>query len=156
MNTVLQNTAAVCVVLIAAEAVSRLCPENAMIHFVRGLAVLALLSSLVSSVFSLNWEISLSRNTAKNTREELSGYIQEQTEWAVQAETERYLEGLLDAAGLRAEKIEAFTDILDDSGIVLTKVNAVFPYETDAQRGLVLLRNVLGDEIELEVQTDGR
>ena len=156
MNTVLQNTAAVCVVLIAAEAVGRLCPENAMVHFVRGLAVLALLSSLVSSVFSSNWEISLPKGAAENAGEELSGYVQEQTEWAVQAETVRYLEGLLASAELRAEKIEAFTDISDDSGIVLTKVSAVFAFETDAQRGQALLRGVLGDEIAVEVQTDGR
>lgn len=156
MNTVLQNAAAVCVVLIAAEAVGRLCPENAMVHFVRGLAVLALLSSLISSVFSSNWEISLPGSTVENTREELSDYVQEQTEWVVQAETERYLEGLLAAAGIQAEKIEAYTDILDDSGIVLTKVNAVFTYEQDRERGLVLLRSVLGDEIDLEVQTYGR
>lgn len=156
MNTVLQNTAAVCMVLIAAEAVGRLCPENAMIHFVRGLAVLALLSSLVSSVFSSNWDISLPENAMENTRDELSSYVQEQTEWAVQAETERYLEGLLAAAGIQAEKIEAFTDISDESGIVLTKVSALFAFETDAQRGQVLLRNVLGDDITVEVKTDGR
>ena len=156
MNTVLQNTAAVCVVLIAAEAVSRLCSENAMVHFVRGLAVLALLSSLVSSVFSSRWEISLPQTTAGSAGEELSSYVQEQTEWAVQAETARYLEGLFAAAGLRAEKIEAFTDISDDSGIVLTKVSAVFAYETDAQRGQALLCSVLGDEIAVEVRTDGR
>lgn len=156
MNTVLQNTAAVCVVLIAAEAVGRLCPEDAMVHFVRGLAVLALFSSLVFSVFSSDWEIPLPQNGLENAREELSDYVNEQTEWAVQAETVRYIEGLFGAAGLQAEKIEAFTDIREDSGIVLTKVSAVFTYETDAQRGQALLRSVLEDEIAVEVQTDGR
>ena len=156
MNTVLQNTAAVCAVLIAAELVGRLCPENAMVHFVRGLAVLTLLTSLAFSVFTADWEISLPQTAVENTREELSDYVKEQTEWAFQAETVRYLEGLFAASGVRAEKIEAFTDNLEDSGIVLTKVTALFAYEQDKERGLALLRGVLGDEIAVEVQTDGR
>lgn len=156
MNTVLQDTAAICVVLIAAEAVERLCSEDAMVHFVRGMAVLALLSSLVASALSCDWPLSLPDSSVENTKSELSGYLEEQTEWAVQEETERYLQGLFAAAGLVAEKIEAFTDIREGSGIVLTKVSVAFAYETDTERARALLRSTLGDEIELEVQTNGR
>ena len=74
---------------------------------------------------------------------------------AAEEEARRSLEGLLAVAGLEAEKIEIFTDINQDSSIVLTKISAVFLYESDAERAGALFRNTLGDEIEIEVKTDG-
>lgn len=156
MNTVLQNTAVICGVLVAAELAARLCSKDAMMNFVRALTVLVLLTSFLASLFSVDLDFSVSDQKAEETREELSGYVQEQTEAAFCSEMETFLEGLLAVAGLRAEKIEVITDIGEDSGIVLRKVRAVFAYASDSQRAIALLENTLGKDIDLEVQTDGR
>lgn len=156
MNSFWQNLAVVCVVLAASELVGQLCSKNAMVGFVRALAVLVLLGSTVSSLFSLNWDFSQPMRETNQAGEELSGLVVERTAEAARKETERYLEGLLETAGLRAEKIEAFTDIGEDGSIVLTKASVTFLYESDSQRAWALLTNTLGDETEVEVKTDGR
>lgn len=156
MKPVLQDIAAICVVLVATELVGRLCSKNAMVNFVRALAVLVLLVSAVTPLFSVEWDFSQPMRKTEQAGEELSGFLQEQTAEAAETETENYLQGLLAAAGMKAEKIEVFTDIREDNSIVLTKVSAAFAYESDSQRAWTLLKNALGDDIEVEVQTDGR
>jgi len=156
MKSVLQDMAVICMVLAATELVGWLCSKNAMVNFVRALAVLVLLVSAVTPLFSVEWDFSQPMRKTEQAGEELSGFIQEQTAGAVEAETKNYLQGLLAAVGMKAEKIEVFTDIGEDNSIVLTKVSAVFAYESDSQRARALLENTLGDDIEVEVQTDGR
>lgn len=156
MKAVLQDLTMICMVLAATELAGRLCSKNAMVNFVRALAVLVLLVSAVTPLFSVEWDFSQPMRKTEQAGEELSGFIQEQTAEAAEVETERYLQGLLAVAGIEAEKIEVLTDIGEDNRIVLTKVSAAFAYESDAQRAWALLKNTLGDDIEVEVQTDGR
>ncbi|WP_322182737.1 hypothetical protein [Neglectibacter caecimuris] len=156
MNTVLQNAAVICIILVATELASRLCEKDAMVNFVKALTILVLLTSFLASLFSVELDFSVSDRKSEETREELSGYVQEQTEAAFQSEMKTYLEGLFAVAGLQAEKIEVMTDIGEDSGIVLRKVRVVFAYASDSQRAIALLENTLGKDIDLEVQTDGR
>lgn len=156
MKSVLQDMAAICIVLAVTELVGRLCSKNAMVNFVRALAVLVLLISAITPLFSVKWDFSQPMRETEQAGEELSGFIQEQTAEAAETEMVNYVRGLLAAAGLEAEKIEVITDIGEDNSIVLTKVSAAFAYESDSQRAWVLLKNTLGDDIEVEVQTDGR
>lgn len=156
MKSILQDMAAICIVLAVTELVGRLCSKNAMVNFVRALAVLVLLASAITPLFSMEWDLSQPMRKTEQAGEELSGFIQEQTAEAAEMEMVNYLRGLLAAAGLEAEKIEVITDIGEDNSIVLTKVSAAFVYENDSQRAWVLLKNTLGDDIEVEVQTDGR
>ncbi len=155
MNGVLESLGGICVVLAASELAGRLCPQNAMVGFVRALAVLVLLFSAVFSLTGVDWDLSQPAQRLRETGEELSVYIEEQEGEALEMETEEYLSGLLKAANIPPEKIEAVTDIGEDGCIVLTKVSVVFAYESDRQRALGLLQNVLGDT-ELEVKTSGR
>ena len=74
---------------------------------------------------------------------------------AAQEELTSYLERLLAAAGLEAEKIQAAADIGEDGSIVCTGVSAWFRYPSDGERAWALLRGVLGEEIRIEVMTDG-
>ena len=151
MNTVLQNAAVICIILVATELASRLCEKDAMVNFVKALTILVLLTSFLASLFSVELDFSVSDRKSEETR-----YVQEQTEAAFQSEMKTYLEGLFAVAGLQAEKIEVMTDIGEDSGIVLRKVRVVFAYASDSQRAIALLENTLGKDIDLEVQTDGR
>lgn len=155
MNPVLESVVTICVILIATEVIGRFCPKNAMLQFVRALVAVVLLVSAAASLFSADLDLSLSQNRAESAQEELSGYLEEQYGKAASEEAKQSLEGLFAVAGLKAEKIEIFTDINEESSIVLTKVSAVFAYESDAQRAKALLQNTLGDEIEIEVKTDG-
>lgn len=157
MNSFWENMAAVCTVIVVSELAGRLCGEHGMVNFVRALGILALLSSLLLSLFSLDPELdfSSSLDRAEQARGELSSYVEEQEGQAAGIELERYLQGLLGAAGIEAKKIEAVTDIGEDGRIVLKKVRAVFRYESDMERAGVLLRNTLGEETEVEVQADG-
>ena len=155
MNTVLQNAAVICIILVATELASRLCEKDAMVNFVKALTILVLLTSFLASLFSVELDFSVSDRKSEETREELSGYVQEQTEAAFQSEMKTYLEGLFAVAGLQAEKIEVMTDIGEDSGIVLAKVGAAFAYPAEGERARALLQNVLGEDVVVEVTTDG-
>lgn len=152
MNTILQNTAVICGAVIATELAARLCSKDAMVNFVRALTVLVLLISFLVSLGSVDLDFSLSYQKTEESQEELSGYVQEQTEAAFRSEAITYVEGLFAVAGLQAKKIEVITDIGEDSSIVLRKVSAVFAYDSDAQRAKALLENTLGKDIDLEVQ----
>lgn len=155
MNSVMESTSTVCVVLVAVEIVSQLCPKNGMVRFVKGFVSLVLLASVATSLLSLDWDLESPKNKSDAIQEELSGYVQEQCGQAAEREIKRSIEGLLAVAGLEAEQIEIFTDIDGDSRIVLTKISAVFLYESDAQRARALLENTLGEEIDIEVKING-
>ncbi len=156
MNTVLKSFIAVCSVLMATELAGRLCSKNAMVKFVRALAALALLASVLTGISPLDWDFSGSEQKAEQAREELSGYVEDQLEEAAKEDAQSYLSGLLAAAGLEAEKMELVTDIGENGSIVLTKVKVVFAYESDAERARALLSQTIGEETEVEVQTNGR
>lgn len=147
---------AVCAVLAAVELAARLCSQNAMVDFVRGLAVLVLLVSAVSGLFSLEWDLTGPQTRTEQAQEELSAYVSDQLEAAARQDMAQWVEGLLASAQIKAEKIAVDTDITDDGSIVLTKVSALFAYHSEAERAGALLKNTLGEETEVEVQTDGR
>lgn len=155
-NNVLQDFIAVCVVLVATETIGRLCPKNSMLNFVRGLTVLVLLISTALPLFSAEWTASVPMQQSANAGEELSEYIQTEIMQAAESEFAEYLRGLLEAAGMKAEKIEVTTDIGDDGCIVLTKAKLVFKFENECERARVLLKTTLTDAVEVEVQTNGR
>lgn len=156
MNAVVESMVAACVVLGSAELVEKLCSENAMVKFVRGLLALVLILSVVSGAASLDWDFSLSGSETAAAREELSSYLEDRIDAVFAEKEEEYLRGLLAVAGIEAEKIRLDTDIGEDGSIVLRKVSLLFVYESDAERARALLRNTLGEETEVEVQIDGR
>ncbi len=147
---------AVCTVIAASELAGRLCSESGMVKFVRALGVTVLLVSFFASALSLEPDFSHLSWQNEQAGGELSSYVEEQTEQAAREEAARYLRGLLAAAGLEAEKIEVFTDISEENCIVLTRVDVSFSFDSDAERARVLLKNTLGEEIEVEVKADGR
>ena len=155
MNTLKATVLTVCIFLVAAEIIARFCPKNEMINFIRGLISVLLLISAVSSLFHLdiNWNVAIDQ--AQEQQNELSGYVEEQMEDSAQRELEKSIRGLLATIDLKPEKIEIFTDITDESSIVLTKVSATFFYESDAQRADADLPTVLGEQSEVEVKADG-
>lgn len=155
MAQVLESVAGICVVLAATELLSRLCSENAMVNFVRALAVLVMLLSVIAPLFSLDFELELPMGKARAAGEELTQYVEKQTEEAAREELEQYLTGLLAAAGIEAEKIQVGTDIREDGSIVLTEVDGIFPYEADRERAQVLLKNVLGNDVKVEGKSNG-
>lgn len=155
MAAVLRDIASVCIALAAAELAARLCPKNKAVSFVGALAVLVMLVSAVTPLFSLEFDISDSIRQSSQSGEELENFISGQTMSAAEKDFTEYIEGLFATVQMKAEKIEVDTDIREDGCIVLTKVSALFKFESESQRAHVLLKNTLGDEVEVEVQTDG-
>lgn len=156
MNTTMQYLGEICILLAGTELICRICSENTMIKFVRSLAALLLLVSFLASLFSLDLDLSIGADSPKAAGESLSSYVQEEMEKAQELEMEQYLKGLLASAGLEPEKIEVKIDIGEDSSIVLAGVGVVFPYESEGERAKALLKNVLGEEVIVEVQIHGR
>ncbi len=155
MKEVLESAAGICVVLAAAELIGRLCSENTMVNFVRALAVLAMLLSVIAPLFSLDFDLDLPLEKARASGEELARYVEEQTQEAAEEELEQYLTGLLSAVGIEAEKIQVGTDIREDGSIVLTEVEGIYPYEADRERAQALLKNVLGSDVKVEGKSNG-
>lgn len=156
MNGVKETVLTVCIVMIAIELITRFGPKNDMLNFVRGLIFLLLLVSGISSLFHLDIDFSLVQARAQEENTELVEYVERQTELAVQEEWKRAIKSLLAAIQLEAKKIDIKTDITEDSSIVLTKVTVTFAYETEAQRGKLLLEKAFGEEIQVEVLVHGQ
>ena len=155
MSGVFATVGGLCALLVAVEAVAALCRDNAMAGFVRGLVVTAALLSGLSSLASGGWELDFTSPAAQDTGEELASFVKGEVEQAARRELEGYVENLLAAAGVEAEKIQAAADIGEDGSIVCTGVSAWFRYPSDGERAWALLRGVLGEEIRIEVMTDG-
>lgn len=155
METITKNAAVVCGVMLAAEAAVRLCPKDKMLTFIKGLAILVLLTSSAAALLHAGWDLDLPQTAESGANPQLEAYVEDQVEAAAKEQWEAYLRGLLAAAGLEAKKIQAEVDIGGESGIVLTKAGAVFRYESEAQRGRALLENVLDPGTGLEVTWDG-
>lgn len=153
MGEILENTGAVCGVLIAGSLIVRLCPKDKMLGFVQALAALALLASMAVALVRVDWGL-FRPQTETAANPELQEYIQGQYTVAAQEDWERYIEGLLASAGMQAKKIRAETDITEDGSIVLTKAVVSFRFDSDAQRARVLLENTLPGTT-LEVTSGG-
>ena len=153
MQEMMSNAGALCGVLVAGSLIARLCPENKMLGFTQALVALVLLASMAAALVRVDWDWQLPESGAAENQE-LDAYILERYQQAAGEESQRYIEGLLAAAGLEAKKITVRTDISEDGSIVLTKASLAFRFDSDAQRALVLLRNVLPGT-EIEVTTDG-
>lgn len=152
--SVLREVAAVCGVLIVAEAAGHICSKNEMVLFVRSLTVLVLLLSAVASLCSFDWSFPEAANAGEDAGSALSEYVEAQAQSAVEARAEQSIRGLLAAAELYPEEIRIFTDIRAGDGIVLTGVRVRFRYLLDVERARALLENTLGGDLELEVGTD--
>lgn len=150
-----QDLLAVCGALVAAELIAQLCSKNEMVVFARGLAVLVLLLSWVSSLILLDWDFSRQTASLQSDNRDLSLYVQEQAQQAVESEVGQMISDVLAAAGLEPKKILVLTDISEEASIELTSVQVSFAYLSDVERARVLLKNVLGEEIKLEVVKDG-
>lgn len=155
MNAVLKSVLTLCTVLIATELLRKFCPEDRMTRFVGSLVALSLLISAVGTVLSINVDFSLSGVETEDRQEELTSYVEEQVEQAVQEDAQEYVEGLLGAAGLEAKEILVSTDRNEEGSIVLTEVAAAFTYPSEVERAKTLLQNVLGEEVRVTVETGG-
>ncbi len=154
MSTVMSSILTVCLVLIATELLRKLCPEDRMVQFVAGLIALGMLLSLVGSLLSLDVDFSFSEKQAQRQQEDLTSYVGDQLEQALQRDAQEYVEGLLAAGGLQAKEIRVLTDRNEGGSIVLTEVAAVFAYPSDGERARVLLQNVLGEEVRVNVEVE--
>ena len=151
MKELLTGALAVCGAVLLIEIATRIGGENEMLLFMRGVSVLLLLLSLCFSAARADWDLSLPTAQTAAYGEELEDFVTEQIERTAKEELAAYLKGLLAAAGLQAEKIEVQTTILEDGSIVLDKVGLLFRFQSDRERAVPLLQNMLGNEVEVEV-----
>lgn len=155
MAQVLEGASWLCTVLVALGALGQLAPKDKMVQFVQALIVLTLLASGGASLVGARWDFELPEAKALKAQGELTAFINSQYESATEEETVRAIEGLLGSAGLKAKKIDVRITSSEDSGIVLAKVSAAFAYPAEGERAHALLRNVLGDDVVIEVTVDG-
>ncbi len=153
MTEALQSAGAVCGVLIASELLSKLCPKDKMLGFVRGLTALALIASLCASAMSADWDWQIDHEKAGQNRE-LNEYMEDQYAEAARKDMEDYISGLLAAAGIEAKKIRADIHITEDGSISCTKASLTFAFESEARRARAVLSGALED-VPLEVTVDG-
>ena len=125
-----------------------------MVQFVAGLISLGMLLSLVGSLLSLDVDFSFSEKQAQRQQEDLTSYVGDQLEQALQRDAQEYVEGLLAAGGLQAKEIRVLTDRNAGGSIVLTEVAALFAYPSDRERASVLLQNALGEEVRVSVEVE--
>lgn len=151
----MENAGMVCGVLVAVELIARLCPKDKMLRFVKGLTALVLILSLAASLFHVSWDWGAPNREDGWRNQELEEYVQEQYRSAAVGEAERYLRGLLAAAGMEAEEITVELDMDGQEQIILSKAAFRFAHESDAQRARALLASALGSGTAIEVTADG-
>lgn len=154
MNEVKSTVLTICVVLIAAEIIARLVPKNRMIGFVRSLIITLLLLSVLKPFVSAEIDLgTLGEETAPNT--ELTDYVNESYEGAVQQEMSSYIAGLLQTIQVETKEIRVLTDIKDEASISIEKIEVTTRYESDRERAKALLESTVGKDLEVEVKSDG-
>lgn len=149
MTAVLQEATTVCGVLVAVEFLGNLCEETELLRFVRGVALLLLLTSFLVSLSRTDFTLSLPQSEAAATGEQLTSVVESAVEESVQQEFTDTLQGLLATIGLQAEKITVSTTKTDDGSIVLDKAELWFAYQADSERAKALLCSVIGQEVEV-------
>lgn len=153
MTGTLQAAGTVCGVLIASELLSKLCPRDKMLGFVRGLVALMLIASLCASIISADWDWQLDTDEIGNN-EALNEYMEDQYTKAAREDMEGYIRGLLGAAGIEAKKIRADIHITEDGSISCTKASLTFAFDSEARRARAVLSGALKG-VPLEVTVDG-
>lgn len=153
MENSLQAAGTMCGVLIASGLLSRLCPGDKLLSFVRGLVALVLTASLCASLISADWNWPPDVAEVGGNRE-LEEYMEDRYTAAARQEMESYIEGLLAAAGIEAKKIRADIHITEENSISCTKASLTFAFDSEAKRARALLERVL-EGIPLEVTVDG-
>lgn len=155
MAQVLEWASWLCTALIALGALGQLVPQDRMVQFVQALIILTLLASGAASVLHARWDFELPDPGGQAAVGELESFLNSQYESATEEEAVRAIKGLLAAAGLEAKKIDVLIYSLDETGIVLAKVDAAFRYPAEGERARALLQNVLGEDVVVEVTADG-
>ena len=153
MTETLQAAGTMCGVLIAAELLSRICPKERMLGFVRALVALALIVSLCAALISADWDWPAELEESGGSSE-LEEYMEDQYAAAAREDVETYIKGLLASAGIDAKKIRADIHITEDGSISCTKASLTFAFESEARRARALLAGVL-EGVPLEVTVDG-
>ena len=153
MTETLQAAGTMCGVLIAAELLSRICPKERMLGFVRALVALALIASLCAALISADWDWPAGLEESGGSGE-LEEYMEDQYAAAAREDVEAYIKGLLASAGIDAKKIRADIHITEDGSISCTKASLTFAFESEARRARALLAGVL-EGVPLEVTVDG-
>ena len=153
MTDTLQAAGAMCGVLMAAQLISRLCPRDKMLGFVRALVTLVLIASLCGALTSADWDWPADPGSIEQNRE-LNEYMEDQYTAAARQEVESYIKGLLASAGIEAKKIRADIHITEDISISCTKASLTFAFDSEARRARALLESVL-EGVPLEVTVDG-
>jgi len=154
MNGIQETVMTICVLLIGTEILCKLIPENDMIKFVRGLVVLILLISSVSRISHAEFNLSLYEGETEENAE-LSEYISETYQEAIQTETENYIKGLLAAAEVESEQVDVFLNMEGEGQLEIEKITVLVKYEVDKNRTVSVLKNVLGEDILTEVKSGG-
>lgn len=144
-----------CIVLISTEIIGKFCPKESMLSFVRSLVILMLILSTILSLTNLSFDFSVTEEEVASNQQ-LTAYVEEQLVEKAEEELRTSLEALLATIGEKPKKLWIETDIQEDSSIELTKVGAEFSFAEEAQRSKILLEQVLGDEIQVEVRVNGR
>ena len=152
---VFKEAVAVCGGILILELATRLCDNEQLVRFVRSLAVLVLLLSTVTGFFSVDWRDTISVPSTDPVSEELTGYVQEATQDAVEQRAVQEIQGLLATVGLSPKKIQVRANIGVEGSIVLDRVYLEFPYETDVERARALLKGVFDGKTKVEVELDG-
>lgn len=151
MEKLLEGASWLCTALVVMGAVGELAPKDKMVQFVQALAVLTLLASGAASLLGARWDFDLPELQAQQSQGKLTEFLNRQYESATEEETVRAIRGLLGAAGLSPKKIDVRITSSEKTGIVLAKVSAAFDYPVEGERARALLRNVLGEDVVIEV-----
>lgn len=154
MNEIKGTVITICATVVVTEIICKLIPKNKMIIFVRSLLITTV---FISGIYGLiHQDIDFNFFSEQNVaNEELTEYVEEQYQNAVQTDARQYIRGLLEKIQIEPKEIEVFTDINEDGSILIEKVSVTTSYESDRERAFALLKNTMGDEFDVEVKADG-
>lgn len=125
--------------------------DGELFRFLRRLAVLLLLVSGISGLFSalpaLEPDLRLSRQRSQALQE----YVEQESLSAARRAAEDYLWGLLAAGGTDVQDLQAEITLDEEGSIGLDSVRLRCAFPSQGERAKLLLRNILGDAVEIEV-----
>jgi|GEM_PF-1448113 len=155
MSGIKETVTTVCITIIVTELIYKFCPQNSMVKFIKALIFVLIFASIISVITKTNFDFYVSNSVINIQGTQLSEYINGKYVEAANMEVAASVEKLLKTVDINAKKIEVFTDIAEDSSILLSRVVVEVKYETEGDRAKALLENALGDDTRVEVRIDG-
>lgn len=139
-----------CVTLIVTEIIYYLTPKDKVIDCIYSLLYTVVLSFLVLSAVNMNWDFSQYSELDNPYQDEIDEQINQYYKLETEKEMQELVEDALSILNITCENTETIISVTDED-VIIHSIKITLSYESDIDNAKVILKEIFGTEIPLEV-----